>query len=50
LALLGPESSAFVFGVVIFVAGIFFGGPHVILGAVVSSDLVKSDFILPECF
>jgi len=40
LALLGPGSSVSAFAFVIFFAGIFVGGPQVIVGGVVSSDLV----------
>lgn len=43
LAYLGVDCTVYSFGIIIFFAGIFFGGPEAIVGGVVSSDLVNNE-------
>ena len=40
LAVFGPSCGVFGFASILFLAGIFFGGPEVIVGGVISSDFV----------
>ena len=48
LAILGSDCSVWAFTLILFCAGIFFGGPEAIVGGVVSSDLVN--FLYPFPF
>jgi len=49
LAIFGSGATVSFFAIILFFAGIFIGGPQVIVGSVVSSDLVRSSSPQMSC-